>query len=288
MPPSTVYLNGRYLPRDQATLSVDERGFVFGDGIYEVTRAHDGRFFEPERHMQRLAYGLRELSIGGAPAGDALLEIHDRLLRENGLLSGGALVYLQITRGVAPRTHQFPAPAVPPTVFLSASPFVPNVQQRERGAPAITVPDTRWARCDIKTVNLIPNVLAKQAAAAAGVVEAIFVRDGAITEGSHTNVFGILGGELRTYPRSNYILGGVTRDVVVEIATELGVPVREMPIQSGEIDRLEELFISGTTTDVTPIITLDGRPVGNGRPGPVARGIYEALVERVTGAGVAR
>ena len=277
---AVVYLNGEYLPRDQARLSVDDRGFIFGDGLYEVTRVVDGRLFEVGRHLRRLAHGLSELGMA-SPMGDAeLLEVHRRLIEENELLAGHATVYVQVTRGAAPRAHQFPPPSVPPTVFLSASPLSPNEALRERGAHAITTPDIRWSRCDLKTINLLPSVLAKQQAVTAGALDAVFVRDGAVTEGSHTNVFGVIDGELRTYPRSNYILGGVTRDVVLELAAEKGIPARETPIFQHDLRRLEELFLTGTTTDVMPVVRLDDRPVGSGRPGPVARALQAALLAR--------
>src|SRR5262245_51591918 len=280
-----VYLNGEYLPRSEATLSVDDRGFYFGDGIYEATRAHDGHLFEGERHMRRLAYGLRELRIAGAPDSDTLLEIHDRVLRENGAVSGPAVVYTQITRGAAPRTHQFPSVAIPPTVFVAVIAYRPQRESRERGVAAVTYPDIRWARCDLKTVNLLPNVMARQHATDKGVTEAIFVRDGAVTEGSHTNVFAMLDGELRTHPLSNQILGGITRDVIIELAAEQGIPVREFPIFQRDLERVDELFITGTTTDVTPIIRLDDVPVASGAPGPVARALYGALMPRIEGVG---
>jgi D-alanine transaminase len=145
------------------------------------------------------------------------------------------------------------------------------------GATAVTYPDIRWSRCDLKTVNLLGAVLAKQHAVAAGSLEAVFIRDGVVTEGSHTNVFGVIDGELRTYPRSNYILPGITRDVLLELAVEEGVNVREVPILQQEIGRLDELFISGTTTDVTPIVQLDGRPIGSGKPGRITRQLAAAL-----------
>jgi D-alanine transaminase len=275
--PGMVYLNGEFLPRERATLSVDDRGFIFGDGIYEVTRVVNGRLFEADRHMRRLMYGLRGIGIDPRMTAEQIIDIHYRLIRENALTSGEGTVYLQITRGAAPRTHYFPAASTPPTVFLSTSPFTPNTAQRAQGATAVTYPDIRWARCDLKTVNLLGAVLAKQHAVAAGSLEAVFIRDGVITEGSHTNVFGVIDGELRTYPRSNYILPGITRDVVLELAVEEGVNVREMPILQQEIGRLDELFVTGTTSDVTPIVQLDGRPVGSGMPGPITRQLAAAL-----------
>src|SRR5687767_14510120 len=275
--PGVVYLNGEFLPRERATLSVDDRGFIFGDGIYEVTRVVNGRLFEPDRHMRRLMYGLRGIGIDPRMTAEQIIEVHYRLIRENELTSGEGTVYLQITRGAAPRTHYFPPATTLPTVFLSSSSFTPNTAQRETGATAVTYPDIRWSRCDLKTVNLLGAVLAKQQAVAAGSLEAVFIRDGLITEGSHTNVFGVIDGELRTYPRSNYILPGITRDVLLELALEEGVNVRETPILQQEIGRLDELFVTGTTTDVTPIVQLDGRPIGTGKPGPITRQLGAAL-----------
>jgi D-alanine transaminase len=279
--PGVVYLNGEFLPRERATLSVDDRGFIFGDGIYEVTRVVNGRLFEADRHMRRLLYGLRGIGIDARLTPEEIIDIHYRLIRENELTSGEGTVYLQITRGAAPRTHYFPPAATLPTVFLSTSPFTPNKAQREQGATAVTYPDIRWSRCDLKTVNLLGAVLAKQSAVAAGSLEAVFIRNGVITEGSHTNVFGVIEGELRTYPRSNYILPGITRDVVLELAVEEGVNVREAPIFQQEIGRLDELFVTGTTSDVTPIVQLDGRPIGSGKPGPITRALGAALDRRL-------
>ena len=278
-----VYLNGGFVPRADARVSVEDRGFLFGDGVYEVTRVVGGRLFEAERHFARLERGLRALAIEPGLGAGELREISERLLRENGLLAGEATVYLQITRGAALRTHHFPPAGTRATVFLSAAPLAPPAALRARGAAAVTVPDVRWARCDLKTVNLLPNVLAKQRAIAAGADEGIFVRDGAITEGAQTSVFGVLDGEVRTYPASNYILPGVTREVVIELAAELGIALREAPLFLDDVPRLEELFFTSTTTDVLPVVRLDGRPVGNGRPGPIGRALYEALVARVTG-----
>jgi D-alanine transaminase len=279
--PGVVYLNGEFLPRERATLSVDDRGFIFGDGIYEVTRIVNGRLFEADRHMRRLQYGLRGIGIDPRITPDQIIDIHYRLIQENGLTSGEGTVYLQITRGAAPRTHYFPPAGTAPTVFLSASPFTPNKAQREQGATAVTYPDIRWSRCDLKTVNLLGAVLAKQHAVAAGSLEAVFIRDGVITEGSHTNVFGVIDGQLRTYPRSNYILPGITRDVVLELAVEEGINVRETPIFQQEIGRLDELFVTGTTSDVTPIVQLDGRPIGAGTPGPITRQLGAAIDRRL-------
>src|SRR5262245_29867727 len=197
----TVYLNGSYVERAAAKVPVDDRGFLFGDGVYEVTRAYDGVLFGWARHLRRLERGLEGLGISvAARVRDGLAEISERLLRENGLESGDATVYLQITRGVAQRTHYFPPPGTPPTVFLSASRLAVPDEIRTRGAAAIAIPDLRWGRCDLKTVNLLPNVLAKQQAVAAGAFEAVLVRDGIVTEGASSNVLAVKDGVLRTHP----------------------------------------------------------------------------------------
>ena len=284
---SIVYLNGQFLPRSEAKLSVDERAFFFGDGIYEVTRAIGGRLFEWGRHLRRLERGLREMRLAPSITGEELEAISLRLLRDNDFTDGEAAVYLEITRGAASRTHHFPPAGTPCTIFLSATRFTPPHDVRAKGGTAVTFPDFRWARGDIKSLNLIPSVLAKQHAVDHSATEAIFVRDGAITEGSHTNVFGVLDGELRTYPESNYILAGITRDVVLELAAELDIPVRQMPIFTHEFPHLEELFITGTTSDVMPIVALNGLPVADGRPGRITMALYEALVPRLAASGAA-
>jgi D-alanine transaminase len=279
-----AYLNGRYLPKAEATLSVDDRGFVFGDGVYEVYRAVDGELFEGERHQRRLEEGLRALRIDlpreVEPA--AFDEIATRLLRENGHDTGHTTVYVEITRGAAPRAHVFPPAGTAPTVFVTTYSFKDAAAVRKAGAKAITQPDIRWLRCNIKTVQLLPNVLAKQAAAEAGAFEAILIRDnGVVTEGTHSNLFAVLEGEIRTHPATNLILPGVTRSVVLELAEELGMPVREEAITEGELGACDELFLTGTTTDVMPIVSLDGRIVGTGEPGPIAMKLYDALVARM-------
>jgi D-alanine transaminase len=278
---SIVYLNGQFLPRTEAKLSVDERGFFFGDGVYEVTRVVRGRLFEWDRHARRLARGLRELRIDAGVDIDTIRSLQERLVQENGMTEGQGTVYLQITRGAAPRTHHFPPAGTPATMFLSATPFSPPNEARARGVQVVTYPDYRWSRCDLKTVNLLPAVMAKQFAVDHNAFEAVFLREAVVTEGSHTNFFGVLGGEVRTYPNSNFILPGVTRDVVIEIARELGVPVAEVPIYRHEIAALEEAFLTGTTTDVMPVVAIDGATVGSGRPGSITMRLYEALAQRL-------
>lgn len=274
-----AYLNGMFLPRSAATIPVGDRGFVFGDGVYEVWRVVNGRLFESDRHLARLAFGLGELKIARPEIlnGAKLTALADRLLAEAELTTGEATLYVEITRGVAPRTHAFPAPAVPPTVYATVNRFTPADALRAKGGACITVPDIRWMRCDIKTIQLLPNVMANQAAVEQGAVDALMVRDGMITESSHANVMGVLDGVIRTHPTNHLILPGVTRAVVLEIAARLGIAVVEQPLSERDLERVEELFLTGTTTDVMPIVRVNNQPVGSGTPGPVATRLLKEL-----------
>jgi D-alanine transaminase len=277
-----VHLNGRYIDAGEAKISALDRGFIFGDGVYEVWRAVRGQLFEAERHQGRLERGLRELGIARPADGslERLTAIGQRLLKENDLEDGDATLYVEITRGTAPRMHQFPPAETVPTLLVMASAFAPS-DTRFTGTRIITQPDVRWLRCDLKTVQLLPNVMARQAATEQGASEAIFVRDGLITEGTHTTVFAAIDGMLRTHPANHLVLPGVTRDVVIELATDVGVKVRQDAIAVDELSRATELFLTGTTTDVTPVISVDGRPIGNGSPGPIARALLDRLLERM-------
>ena len=277
-----VYLNGRYRPAREATISALDRGFVFGDGVYEVWRVVHGRMFEAERHHARLLRGLSELRIVRPKEAslDGITAIGEHLLRENGLGGGEATMYVEITRGMAPRTHYFPPADTAPTMLVMASSFTPS-EARFSGTRVISQPDVRWLRCDLKTIQLLPNVLARQAATEAGASEAIFVRDGVITEGTHTTVFAVIDGVLRTHPANHLVLPGVTRDVVLALAGEVDLPVRETAIGIDELPNATELFLSGTTTDITPVLRVDDRVIGNGAPGPVARALLERLLDRM-------
>ena len=288
---STVYLNGRYIPKEEALVPVDDRGFVLSDGIYEVAPAYSGRLFRLDQHLERMRRGLLEIRIGFDP--ERLREIAPRLLAANGLEDEEtSLVYVQVTRGVAPRTHHFPEGRVEPTVYAFAKAFKrPPREEWEQGFPAITVPDRRWARVDIKSIALLPNVLAQQAAVEAGATDALLVKDGVALEGAHSNFFAVIDGTVVTHPRTNAILHGITRGFVLEVAEGLGIPVEERPIQLEELLGAEETFFTGTTTEIRPVAKIDGRPVGDGRTGPVARRLFEAFGEGVraeTGAGAVR
>ncbi len=276
-----VYLNGDYIEESTARVSVNDRGFIFGDGIYEVMRVIGGHLFEAAAHLKRLREGLAALRIDAGLTDRDILQISDKLIRENDLRQGEAMVYMQITRGAAVRTHEFPTPAVAPTVYFSARRFVPNPDLLKNGAAAITLPDLRWACCNLKTVNLLPNVLAKQQAHDAGVHSAIFIRDGFVTEAPSANVFVVKDGILRTFPATNFILHGITRQVLLTLAAELAIPVDTRPLPADQLFQMDEVFMSGTTTDVQAITRIDGKSIGTGRPGPVTTTLLKALRKRM-------
>lgn len=274
-----AYLNGQFLPRASATISVEDRGFIFGDGVYEVWRVVNGRLFEIDRHLARLTSGLDALRIARPPLVDraTLLSVAERLLNESGLTKGEASFYVEITRGAAPRSHQFPDPSTPPTVYATVNKFTPPEDVRAQGVACITVPDIRWHRCNIKTIQLLPNVLAKQAAVENGAVDAILVRDGIVTESSHANVFAVLNGVIRTHPTNELILPGVTRAVVIELARMLELSLSEEAVTEAELAAAEEVFLAGTTTDVMPVVSVNGSAVSDGKPGPITMKLFRHL-----------
>lgn len=274
-----VYLNGDLVEATEAKVPVDDRGFLFADGVYEVVRVYEGRPFRMDAHMERMADGLDDLAIH-LPDLDTLEDAAERLLDENGLRDGPAKIYMQVTRGVAPRRHAFPDDC-PPSTYVAASPLEPHPDRYfSEGVAAITLSDTRWARCDIKSIALLPNVLANQQAHAAGAFEALFVRDGVVLEGSHSNLWGVFDGTLVTYPASNYILAGITRDEVFDMADEADIPAGEGLIPESLLFQAEELFLSGTTTEIMPIVQVDGRPVGGGQPGEITLRLQELYRQR--------
>lgn len=269
-----VYFDGRYVLKNEVMVSPDDRGFLLGDGVYEVAAAYDGRFVALDRHMDRLRGSLRESRIGDSIA-DPLESVFTGLLERNDFAgSAKVMVYLQVTRGVAPRTHAFPKKPVRPTVYAYAAPF-PDMGDLEAGVGAITRPDLRWSRCDIKSISLMANCLANQEAKENGAFEAILIRDGVVLEGTHTSIFGVIGGEVRTAPLSNLILPGITREIVVGLCRSNDIPLREEPLTEEELRKADELFLTGTTTEVVSIVSLDGAVVGDGVPGPIGTRIED-------------
>jgi D-alanine transaminase len=278
---STVYLNGAFLPKSEAMISPDDRGFLLADGVYEVTPFYEGVPFGFDRHLARLRKGLDWLRIDYDVSG--LAEMHRELIARNRLEAADrSMVYLQITRGAAPRTHYFPENPPPPTVYAYARAWSrPDAEVWDKGFRAATVPDRRWSRVDIKTICLLPNVIAFQAAKDVGADDAILVRDGVAIEGAHQNFWGVFDGVVVTHPVTGHILPGITRGVVLEEARRVGLPVEERPIQIEELAHAEELFFTGTTGEVRPVVEVDGRPVGDGRVGPVTRRLSDAFLARV-------
>jgi D-alanine transaminase len=276
------YLNGNFVPKEQALISPEDRGFMFADGVYEMLRTYDGKLFKPDEHLRRLERSLQEVRISGVDI-ERLRDVAEELLQRNGLKSGEASVYVQVTRGAAPRKHAFPNPGVTPTVYLSSASLLTSPKDFEAGIKVLLVPDTRWARCDIKAVALLPNVLANQQAKENGAEEAVFVRDGAVTEGSHSNFVAVFDGELHTYPKCNYILAGITRDTVLDLCRELSIRVVEFPVLQQDLRKADELMVLGTTTEVMPVVRVDDWQVGDGKPGPVARKLQKAFLELAHG-----
>jgi D-alanine transaminase len=273
-------LNGKIMPLREVMVPALDRGFLFGDAVYEGMHLADGKVRFLARHMKRLERSLGELRITGVN----LPRLQDRLL-ETVAASGfaEAFIYVQISRGAGPtRTHYFPTQATP-TEFLFVEEFRdPYGEQRKTGVSVITFPDLRWGRCDIKTVNLLGNALAAQAAREHGAAEAILVKpDGTITEGSRTSFFGVMKGVIRTGPLTPAILPGVTRGFELELIAELGLPLVQSHLHKSELDSADELFLTGTTAEVLPIVKVDGKTVGNGQPGPITRKLQTAFQEAV-------
>lgn len=268
-----VYLNGRFLPREEAKISPEDRGFLFADAIYEVVRYGSGHPYRLAEHLARMRDGLTALRLPVEPS--FFPEAADRLVAENDLEESDALVYAQVSRGAAPRYHAFPPEGTAPTVFAFARKTDPPPPPE--GGRAILLPDERWGRCDIKTVMLLPNVLASQRAREAGAMEAILVRDGIAWEGTKANLFTVSMGVVRTAPRGPRILPGVTRAAALEAAAKLGYPVEERPVGVDELFSADEVFLASTTLWTYALVEVDGRPVGGGRPGPVAARIREVL-----------
>ena len=263
-----VYFNGEFIPKEKVQVSPDDRGFLFADGAYEVIRSYEGKLFKLEEHLRRLARSLGELRIH-YPGICELKEIAEKLIRINNLCKGQALIYIQVTRGKAQRTHFFPEEETIPTVYLAASVFHYDPQKLSEGIKIILVPETRWQRCDIKSVALLPNVLARQQAKERGADEAVFVRDGIITEGTHTNFFAVFEDKLFTHPVNNHILAGITRKVVLDLCSQLDISVEEIAIPETKLKEVDELMIVGTTTEITPVVQVGHLKIGNGKPGPI-------------------
>ncbi|MBW6500372.1 MAG: aminotransferase class IV [Bacteroidales bacterium] len=263
-----AYLNGNYLPADEIKISPDDRGFLFSDGIYEVVRWYEGFFYDMEGHTLRLKRSLQEVRINWTGS-DSFPSIAQELIKLNELQGAPALVYLQVTRGAARRSHAFPLPSVPPTVYAFARGFNPQRELVAGGIGTILLKDPRWNRCDIKSVALLPNILSFQEAREKECYECLFVKDGFITECAHSNAFFVVEGTLFTHPESEKILSGITRKNVLRIAREAGIRVNETPFPAERLNEISEAFVTNTSFEIAPVISINKTPVGNGKPGPV-------------------
>ena len=277
---SQVYLNGEFLRVDEAKVSVLDRGFIFGDGIYEVVPVYQGKAFRMAEHLNRLDRSLAALRITPPMDRAGWVDLIEQLLSRTTLDT--CIVYLQVTRGVAKRDHQFPATPVTPTVFGMISAWSPPpAAQRTQGLTAISIPDERWLHCEIKSVSLLGNVLAKQQAVDSNADEVVQFRDGYLTEGSSTNIWVVSGGKLLAPPKNNLILEGIRYGLMGELAEAAGIPFESRRISQQEVESADELMLSSATKEVLAIVTLDGKPVGSGKPGPVfeqLRAGYDARI----------
>lgn len=266
------YVNGRYLPHGESKVHVEDRGYQFADGVYEVCEVRGGRLVDERLHMERLSRSLNELRIALPMSFAALGAVLRETVRRNRVRDG--IIYLQVTRGVAPRDHAFPPPATRPSVVVTARnrDFAKAEALAGEGIAVVTVPDNRWARVDIKSVSLLPNVLAKQAALEAGAGEAWFVdKDGFVTEGSSTNAFIVTSdGRVVTRVADHGILRGITRTVLIDVMAAQGLKFEERRFTVEEAQAAREAFVTSATQIVMPVVSIDGRPVGNGAPGLVA------------------
>jgi D-alanine transaminase len=275
-----VYFNGDYIQKSEVAISPDDRGFLFADGVYEVIRVYRGKLFKCAEHLQRMTHGLRELKILGCDP-NTLEPVADRVLKENGLDHSDAKVYIQITRGTASRSHKFPPANTAPTVYLETTPYASPKDLQQNGASAIIVADQRWARCNIKTISLLPNVLANQQAVEAGAHEAIFRRDGVLHEGSHSSILFVKNNVLIAPPLTAFVLPSVTRNVVFSLAHEESIRTTTEPCLERDLYQFHEILMLGTGSEIVPITAVNGRKIGNGLPGPITRKLQAAFQKLV-------
>ncbi len=272
-----AYLNGEFLPLAEAKVSVLDRGFVFGDGVYEVVPVYSGKPFRLDEHLRRLQASLDGIQLGNPHGPAEWRELVLRLSAQQAFADQS--IYIQVTRGtpIAPplRDHPFPQ-GVPPTVFMYAQPLATaSAPQRAAGACAVTAVDNRWLRCNIKAISLLPNVLLRQQSVAAGCAETVMLRDGFLTEGAASTIFVVKDGVLRAPPPSELMLTGITYDIVLELAAANGIPHELCAISEAELRNADEVWMTSSTREITPIVQLDGAPVGAGVPGPLARRMDE-------------
>jgi D-alanine transaminase len=277
MSEAIVFLNGEYLPLSEAKVPVLDRGFIFGDGVYEVIPAYAGHLFRLEEHLQRLQNSLTAVRIHNPYAEAQWRSVLNKLLEKNP--TEDSSVYLQVTRGVAKRDHAFPA-NVSPTVFAMSNPLITTDEQAfNQGVAAITQDDIRWQYCNVKAITLLANILLRQSAVDEGAAEAILIRDGEVTEGSASNVFIVSDGVIKTPPKGSRLLPGVTRDLIVELAHVQQLPMQEVNFSKAELLAADEIWISSSTKEIMPVVELNHKAIADGRPGPMARKLFGVFQE---------
>ena len=265
-----VYLNGEFLPLEEAKISVLDRGFMFADGVYEVIPVYSGQIFRFQQHFQRLENSLTNIKLPNPLTQQQWFDISQTLITRNG--DGDQIIYLQITRGTAKRKHTFSHNVVP-TVFMMSDPIIPV--PRSTGVKAITYADIRWQLCNIKSVALLANVLLSQQAVEVEANEAILIRDGYVTEGATSNVFVVIDGVAITPPKSQFILPGITRDLIIEVMQAAGLPVQEAKVSESQLHAATEIWLCSSTRDILPVITLNNTSVGNGQPGTLWSKVWQ-------------
>jgi|TARA_B110000238_G_C16075877_1_gene417125 D-alanine transaminase len=273
-----AYLNGEYLPLEECKVSVLDRGFIFGDAIYELIPVYHAKPFYLQAHLARLARSLDQIKISNPHTDDVWEEIISSLIKQSGLTQ--LSVYLQVTRGVAKRDHAFPV-NITPTVFAMTNAWpMANPDMYEKGLTVVTAQDMRWERCDIKATSLLANVMKKQQAVENNADEAILIRDGVVLEGAATNVFVVKEGHVMTAPKNNLILPGITRDAVVEILNENNIPLLEQAPSVQQLEQADEVWITSSTKECAPVTTVDAKPVGSGKPGELWQKVYHLYQEQ--------
>ena len=276
-----VFVNNEFVPAEKSALSPFDRGFLFADGVYESIRTYNKKLFRYEDHLERLKRSLREIRLDFKELG-SIKNIISELIKKNEL-GNEVLIYLQITRGtVFPRTHSFPKEKTSPTIFISVQELKENIEEQINGVKVILQEDVRWLRCDIKSTSLLPVVLASQKATEENAAEAILVRDGVITEGTHTNFFAVKNETLYTAPKSHLILEGITRKVVLELCEKFKIDFREEFINKDDLKSFDEFFITSTTKEITPVTSIDYWTINDGNPGKITmslQSVFKKLVE---------
>ncbi|MDP4085911.1 MAG: D-amino-acid transaminase [Bacillota bacterium] len=272
-------LNGEIIERSNAMVDVEDRGYQFGDGVYEVIRVYNGKMFTVEEHLNRFERSSKNIGITLPFAKEQVKEQLENLIKKNNLQLG--IIYMQVTRGTAPRNHTFPSGDVKPTVVAYTKELSRPTENMQTGVKTILVEDIRWLRCDIKSLNLLGNILAKQQAAEAGCFESIQHRGEDVTEGSSSNIFIVKNGVIHTHPSNNLILKGITKDVILDLCSKNGIAVEERVFTKEDLNNADEVFLSSTTAEVMPIVKIDGRKVKNGSPETVTRRLQALFTEEI-------